>query len=698
MKNAPNVKNLPSDPMEEAIIIAGDQAWVFAKAWVEGNHAEDITPPVVLDKKQLDELDSLNIVNHGRRYVRVYRAGKLTEMQVTAIATKLALADVQEARFYSEAYQMLENWTDQLARLKEEAESGKSSVINLNFSDSLPYGFRLEHDALWFDKEVQSRDGNTDIRPIRVCSPLKVTAITSDINGGSFGRLLEWKTTTGTSRQWAMPMEMLSGSGDELRRVLLANGLTYIGTGQAQRGLLLDYIALSKPDRKVICVDRTGWHEHTYVLPDTVIGTDSQSVILQTSSYQTQDFKQSGSLEEWKQEIGALCAGNSRLAFSVSCALASPLLRLVGMDGGGYHLKGESTDGKTTVMKVATSVCGGPDYWHTWRATGNALEGTASRRNDALLLLDELREVDPREAGQIAYMLANGQGKGRARQDGEAKARKQWRLLFFSTGELSLAEHAAKAGERTYAGMDVRMVQIPSDTGIHGAFENIHGYENGKAFADKLCELVGQYHGTPFRYWLEALSFNVEEVIGTAKLLLKKYIDALMPENAGNQVGRVVSRFALVAVAGEMATEFGVTGWEEGEAFKAVKVCFSAWIKERGHVDNQENKGVIEQIKSFFTANQYSRFAVIGGNNIPNNMVGYRKTIKHAKTGEDSTIFYVLPSAWKEVCKGFDPVKAAKLCHEAGALITNNEKLQSVIRLPDIGVKRVYQITEDIFN
>ncbi|SUG64782.1 Phage DNA primase [Salmonella enterica subsp. enterica] len=65
-------------------------------------------------------------------------------------------------------------------------------------------------------------------------------------------------------------------------------------------------------------------------------------------------------------------------------------------------------------MKVAASVCGGTDYWHSWRATGNALEGIASRHNDALLPLDELREVDPREAGMIAYMLANGQGKGRA--------------------------------------------------------------------------------------------------------------------------------------------------------------------------------------------------------------------------------------------------------------------------------------------
>ncbi|PWC12953.1 DUF927 domain-containing protein [Brenneria corticis] len=563
-----------------------------------------------------------------------------------------------------------------------------------------PKGFRLESDALWFDKEIQKGNGETETRPVRVCSPLRVTAISSDASGGSFGRLLEWETTNGTRRQWAMPMEMLSGSGDEMRRVLLSNGLTYIGTGQAQRALLLDYIALAKPQRAVTCVDRTGWHGHTYVLPDEVIGRDSEAVILQTSTYQTQDFKQAGTLDDWKQYIGAFCVGNSRLMFAVSCALAAPLLRLIGMDGGGYHLKGESTDGKTTVMKVAASICGGPDYWHTWRATGNALEGTASRRNDALLPLDELREVDGREAGQIAYMLANGQGKGRARTDGELRARKQWRLLFFSTGELSLAEHAERAGERTYAGMEVRMVQISSDTGKYGAFEELHGIGDGKAFADYLCEQVGRYHGMPFRAWISTLALDLDKQVDEAKRLLKAYTTELMPVDAGNQVGRVVSRFALVAVAGEMASDAGITGWKTGEAIKAVRVCLDAWMRERGHVGNQEDVGVMEQIRRFFTANQYARFADWNNDNHrPANMVGYRRTEKDPNTGEEATMFYVMPAGWKEICKGFDQVKAARLCAEAGCLVMGgNNKFQSVTRLPDIGPQRVYKFTASVFN
>ncbi|ECI4618952.1 alkaline-shock protein, partial [Salmonella enterica subsp. enterica] len=173
------------------------------------------------------------------------------------------------------------------------------------------------------------------------------------------------------------------------------------------------------------------------------------------SSVQGRDFRVSGTSEDWRENIGRYCINNARLAFAVSLAFAAPLLKLVGIGGGGYHLKGESTDGKTTTMKVAASVCGGTDFWHTWRATGNALEGTASRRNDATLMLDEIREVDGREAGNIAYMLANGQGKARARTDGSVRETNRWNLLFLSTGELSLVEHAASAGERTYAGVEV---------------------------------------------------------------------------------------------------------------------------------------------------------------------------------------------------------------------------------------------------
>ncbi len=41
----------------------------------------------------------------------------------------------------------------------------------------------------------------------------------------------------------------------------------------------------------------------------------------------------------------------------------------------------------------------------------------AESHNHGTLFLDELAQVDPREAAEAAYLIANGQGKGRMTRD-----------------------------------------------------------------------------------------------------------------------------------------------------------------------------------------------------------------------------------------------------------------------------------------
>ncbi|ELY4671719.1 DNA primase [Cronobacter muytjensii] len=137
MKKAPNLKHLPKDKFTEAIIFAGADAFTHAKNWTDGTGkqvAGDCIPPVFLGPRQLAELDNLQIIDNGRRYARVYRAGELSEADATAIATRLALAGVEDARFYSESFELLENWTPRLPGLKAEAERGESVVVRLHAS------------------------------------------------------------------------------------------------------------------------------------------------------------------------------------------------------------------------------------------------------------------------------------------------------------------------------------------------------------------------------------------------------------------------------------------------------------------------------------------------------------------------------------------------------------------------------------
>lgn len=296
--------------------------------------------------------------------------------------------------------------------------------------------------------------------------------------------------------------------------------------------------------------------------------------------------------------------------------------------------------------------------------------------------------------------LANGQGKARARTDGSVRETNRWNLLFLSTGELSLVEHAASAGERTYAGVEVRMIQIPSDSGKYGVFEELHGFSSGKTLAEHLEQHVAHYHGAPFRDWLHCLTADLPELTSQAKALLKEYTRRLTPENAGNQVGRAVTRFALVAMAGELATKAGITGWPEGEAFRAAQSCLAAWMADRGHTANQEDKAALEQVRDFMTRNQFSRFADWNDDrNRPVSMMGFRKVDKGDNVTEPVVTFYVLPSGWKEICKGFDSRKVARLCVDAGWLKPGEDgRTQNSIRLPEIGLKRVYQFNTQVLG
>ena len=65
-----------------------------------------------------------------------------------------------------------------------------------------------------------------------------------------------------------------------------------------------------------------------------------------------------------------------------------------------------------------------------WRGTANGLEAVAAETSDTLLILDEMGQADPREVGDIVYLLGNEAGKQRASRTGTARRRHFWRTLF----------------------------------------------------------------------------------------------------------------------------------------------------------------------------------------------------------------------------------------------------------------------------
>jgi putative DNA primase/helicase len=581
-----------------------------------------------------------------------------------------------------------------LEQLKEMLEQAKT--YQPDSSQCIPSGFKLT------DKGVEkSHVSDGEVHWTWICSYLEIRALSRSSEGEDWGRLLLVKDPDGSSHEWSMPMSMTSGDGTPYRERLLSLGLR-IAPEPAARKALAEYITSTEPEVRVRCVPRIGWHGKTFVLPDITYGNNSdERILLQATSTGDHAYKVSGSLDEWNENVGHKCIGNSRLIFAVSAALAAPLLNIAGEESGGVHFVGESRTGKTTALKVAASVWGGgrkKGFLRTWRATSNGLESTAQAHCDTALCLDEMGQVDGRQAGEIAYMLANGSGKSRAQKDGSGRPSSQWQLLFLSTGELSLGDKMMESGSRPRAGQEVRLADIPADAGKGmGLFETLHDFSSSEEMARQLGNATVQYYGTLSRAFLEKLTMiDHDQIADKISKARKDFMDKYVPSDASGQVQSVAGRFALIAAAGSLATGFEILDWPEGEAYQSAGICFEEWLSRRGGVGASEINNAIQQIRHFLEAHGTSRFEPMG-DDAENNSVG--KTINRAgfrkRDDQNRWQYFVLPEAYKsELCNGFDANLITKALVKSGALIVGSDgKPQPRTYLPGLGTKRVYHFS-----
>ncbi|PVZ78028.1 hypothetical protein C9426_35250 [Serratia sp. S1B] len=479
---------------------------------------------------------------------------------------------------------------------------------------------------------------------------------------------------------FALPRSALVKDPSAVLEPLASRGLQYDPT---ESKALIGFISTAQPIDRARNVSQTGWYGDVFVLPDEAIGASSEKVVYQSISGAPAGYEQSGTLAEWQKEISSHCVGNSRLILMVAAAFAGPLLELdQSLESGGFHIRSESSRGKTTALRLCKSVWGAADKLVTWRATSNGLEGVAVAHNDSTLPIDELGQMadeNPTEAAKSVYMMGNGSSKQRADRGGKAAKLRTWRIIFVSAGEVSLSNLMQQAGRQVRAGQEVRFIDIPADAGKGlGLFEELHGYPDAASFAEMLNTNSKSYYGTAARAFL---SLVVSDKVGFAqklKMLMAEFL-RLVPEGADGQIKRSANRFALVAAAGELASE--VTGWPEGESFRGVKVCFDAWLAERGE-GSHESTQAIEAVRG-----QLLKWGEVRFGQNPNGPTW------GMKVGED---FWVYPGSFKtDICHGLDHRNVAKALHEKGFLPNSASVIK---RIQGDKARRVYPISGSILG
>ena len=510
--------------------------------------------------------------------------------------------------------------------------------------------FHITKDGLYFVDE----DKNGISHKRFISSPVLVVAKTRDDSSNNWGVLLKWKDDNEIEHTQALSMELFQTDGADLRKALSYQGVM-IAPDQRARNLFQCYLMSYQTGQYALCVDRVGWHDDVFVLPHKQIGQSSSDLIVyQANNALDNRYQSKGTLEQWRSNVAQLAENHSLLAFSLCTAFAGQLLDPLNQQGGGFHVKGGSSKGKSTALNLASSVWGNPkQFYRTWRATGNALEHTAYMHNDSFLVLDEIGDIaNPKELGNIVYMLANGIGKGRMTKQITAKPMHQWNVIFLSSGEKSLKDIMNEQGQKTKLGQEIRLADIDIDQSKCGIVECIDFAEDAPKQAIELSKRMADCYGVAGIAWLEYLTSNKSKRMDEARELLDQYRQVLTVNQSQGHIVRVANYFALVATAGELATKANITGWKTGTAFNAVQKVFNQWLGSFEQVGDYENREIVTHVKAFFEANESSRFEAITPD--PDHIERINNRVGYWKIENGEKIFYVLPEQFKnEVCKGY---------------------------------------------
>jgi putative DNA primase/helicase len=485
----------------------------------------------------------------------------------------------------------------------------------------------------------------------KICSMVKVVAYGAEGQEQGY-RLLEVTDHNGQSREMVLGADELNGTNADYVDALIRAGVQ-VEVGQEKR--LLQYLRNTPAEDRFKVTSSIGWQagESVYVLPNEVIG-EQPDLRIMFSGTSEHRFKASGTIDEWRENVSRFCVGNSRLLFAVSCAFAAPLLPLLNVSGAGFHYVGTTSTGKSTALLAAGSVMGGggtegtKGFLRTWNSTSNGLQGLAKLHNHASLILDEIGQANPKTIGAATYALFNGQGRERMESNLARREASQWTLILLSSGEETLSDMVTGAGQVVKGGQAIRLIDIPADAGAgHGSFEELYGL-TGKEFAIKITGNACMFYGTAFPMWLKKLVEDRGRIVMWVRELAKKWEKDHAILSASPEVGRAAASFALVGAAGESARE--ITGWPEGEALEAARVCFKAWISARpaGSLGSDDEAG-IAAVRKFLELHGASRFEDACW------AMSYPQTIVNRAGVKLDRDFYISKEVFRsEVCKGFN--------------------------------------------
>ncbi|MGE7954643.1 DUF927 domain-containing protein [Lysinibacillus xylanilyticus] len=353
--------------------------------------------------------------------------------------------------------------------------------------DLIPYGYQIKHGALYQISEKVLRDGSVEQKENLICSqsPLIVRSF-ENVETDDLYYELNWKDEHRLRKAIVLASQI--GSRKEL--VMLSNKSLAVTENNAKSMIdyFYSYLMHNKSNlTREHLVSRIGHIKGYFVHPLL-----SNEVMIKPNDLGEKQlleaFQMSGTVEEWIEHVLNPIQNHPRALLMVLASFASVLLKDLKLQPFVIDFAGETSNGKTTILRACASVWGTDTLMSEWNITKVAAERKTTFLNSFPLILDDSRKANEKTLGDFIYNFSGGRSKGRGSTTG-SQQEFTWNNILISTGEASLTAYAEQKG-----GVAARIISIegipfenvkPSFfTSLHNGIDSYYG-EIGKQFVEK---------------------------------------------------------------------------------------------------------------------------------------------------------------------------------------------------------------------
>lgn len=371
-------------------------------------------------------------------------------------------------------------------------------------------------------------------------------------------------------------------------------------------------------------------------------------------------FKTKGTLKKYSDTVFNEIRNSPMAMMFVYASLGSILLHDFNVEPFIVDMASKTSTGKTTAIKVASSVWGTNNLISEWNTTKVNVERKAGIMNSFPLIFDDTRKAPHYQLADIVYQFSGGRSKGRGNIhsiDNELT----WQNILISTGETSIVEYGQEK-----AGISARVITLQDNPfnvdvnlrTLYDGLENNYG-QLGLAFIEQYAKRKDDYKNV----------FRSHE-----KLFVEKAEDNEVMQRLGRA-------FALLQTAGEILNDIK---YFEHDPFKIVNTAYESMKASNKTIDKP--KQLLIDVLEYMQANTNN----IIGDGYDDYGIGELKGIyKKSMLGiQSETLKNIL---------GHELTSTVKEWDSRNYLINNGDRLQKQVKFKKQRYM-VYAINENIIN